>query len=90
MKRHQVMDLFYGHLNESVDGPWNVIEFSLPNTNHCKVLVKLSDGTEKFAYYYADRAQWIESVGYQSSYFWDCRTKEPLLNVVAWKLLKTD
>ncbi len=95
MKRHQVMDLFSSHLTEEVDGPWNEItdrSSSLPQTDRkgLKVKVKLDDGTETFAYFYKDKAEWIAAHGIKPSYFWHSKTHESLLNVTHWKNLKDD
>jgi hypothetical protein len=89
MKRHLVMDLFCSHLREPVEGDWNKIEDGLPKTKctGTKVIVKLKDDSETYAYFYKDKglcAEYVENL----SYFWDCTTKENLPNVVAWKYLK--
>ncbi len=78
MKRHQVMDLWHGNYTEPV-GEWIKVEDNLPNpiSRGCKVRVKLIDQSETFAYYYQD----------MTGVFFDCRTKEPLDNVIEWKKL---
>ncbi len=91
MKRHQVMDLFWGSSSEEI-GEWNHIKDSLPQpkSNGMKVKVKLDDGTQKYAYFYKDKALWIEKYGMKPSYFWDCRTKDPIFNVEEWKEIKKE
>ncbi len=88
MKRHLVMDLYYGNKTEVVDGPWNDVE-KLPDCSKCKVKVKLINKSERFAYFYLDKAHFILPLGVLS-YFWDCQTKEPLENVTHWKYIKDD
>ena len=84
------MDLLHGNLNEEVEGPWNEIKYDTPQIQRkaAKVKVKLSDDSEKFAYYYDDKCSWISIYGQKTSYFWCCATKEPLYNVSYWKYLK--
>ena len=77
MKRHTVMDLFYDHLKDPVDGDWNEYK---PNIQRCKLLVKLKDDSQTYAYFYGD--------GAHGHYFWSCKSKEPLDNVKTWKFLK--
>ncbi len=83
------MDLFHGNKTEEVEGPWNDVENGLPKCDSEKVKVKLSTGNEILAYFYSDGCYWIEKYGKKGSYFWDCQTKEPLLNVEKWKHLKS-
>lgn len=84
------MDLFYAHLTEEEPGPWNEIENGLPNIDSkgCKVIVKLSDMSETFAYFYPDKASWGAQYGIKPAFFWSCITREPLFNVTHWKKLK--
>jgi hypothetical protein len=91
MKRHQVMDLFHGNQTEAI-GEWHKVNDGLPNVKQCKCRVKLDDDTECFAYFYEDKALWIEkSTKQKGSYWWECANKEPLYDrVVAWKELKKD
>jgi len=90
MKRHQVMDLFHGSRNEPIEGPWNEFDKNHPQGRSEKVRVKLSDDSELSAYYYADKAQGLAQhiQACNPAYFWNCNTKEPLYNVIAWKYLK--
>ncbi len=86
MKRHLVMDLYYGNQTEVVDGPWNGVE-NLPDCTECKVKVILNNESETFAYFYRDKPYFISPIGVLS-HFWDCKMKEPLENVLYWKYLK--
>jgi hypothetical protein len=90
MKRHQVMDLFWCNVTQVVDGDWNKVENGLPicKSKGCKVWVKLEDNSECFAYFYDDMASFVRNSGIKPSYFWDCRSKEPLYNVKEWKALQ--
>jgi len=90
MKRHQVMDLWYGNLTNEVEGPWNNTEEGLPKKvfKGCKVKVKLSNGNETFAYFYEDKMISFSKFGIKPASFWECRSKEPLENVVQWKYLE--
>lgn len=89
MKRHQVMDLFWGNQAEEI-GKWKNVAEELPKPPRigCKIKVRLSDGRETYAYFYKDKCRWIETHGQKPAYFWECRSKEPLFNVVEWKELK--
>jgi len=86
MKRHQVMDLFFGDMTETIDEEWKT---GIPDTDRCKVKVKLSNGNEKFAYFYADKARINAMIG-ESAHFWHSQTHEPLYNVTHYKMLKND
>ncbi len=88
MKRHLVMDLIHGKKTEE-DGDW--IPFINANQLHNardKVKVKLSNGNNVFAYFYRDKGGFINDYTQDTSYFWDCQTKEPLFNVTHFKYLK--
>ena len=77
MKRHLVMDLFHGAENTPV-GDWTTQHPDIESKG-AKVLVRLNDNTERFAYFYSDKPH--------GSYFYDCKTSEPL-NPKEWKLLR--
>lgn len=89
MKRHEVMDLYFGHQKEVVEGLWNDVNESLPKKRNCKVRVKTIDGNETFAYFFADKCNFGPFVTHKS-YFWQCVTKEELMNFTHWKDLKDD
>ena len=87
MKRNSIMDVF--HRNRIAEmGEWFNFPENKPRSDSDKVKVRLSDENEIYAYYYADKAQWIAKYGYKPSYFWDSKTHEPLLNVTSWKYLE--
>ncbi len=54
-----------------------------------KLRVQLSNGEETNAYFYLDKCAWARLL-YKPSYFWDVNTKEPLYDVIAWKLMMTE
>ena len=92
LKRHQVSDLFYGNHTEVAEGPWHLFDSQYPDKtiealkNHRKIRVQLKNGVETCAYFYPDKCAWA-SMMYEPSYFWDTQTKEPLHDVVGWKLM---
>jgi hypothetical protein len=88
MKRHEVMDLFHGHMIEEVDGPWISVEKSLPDCKHTKVKAKLNNGDEVYAYFYADKAIKFNIFGIIPCHFWHCMSRDQLFNVTDWKYLK--
>jgi len=53
-----------------------------------KVKVKQENGAERYAYFYRDFGGFIQHYIKKSSYFWDCKTREPLFNVTHFKYLK--
>lgn len=93
LKRHLYTLLHYHDYTQEV-GEWNVIGDEKPKLDFTaiKLKVKLEDGEELYALYYEDRCQFLEfftqHLGYESSYFWCCDSKQPLYNVIAWKFLK--
>lgn len=85
----EVSDLFFGDYTEVVEGPWNDFDEKYPYKSaptQCKVRVRLDNGDERDAYFFADRAAWAKYT-YKPSYFWDVKTREPLHNVAYWKLM---
>lgn len=72
-------------------GDWNDVTEKLPEKKATIVWVKLTDQSERYAFYYQDKMRWIEYYGQTPSYFWDYNSKQPLFNVTHWKgLLKKD
>lgn len=78
MRRHEIMDLFFGDCNEQV-GDWHKIEDGLPQVKSkgTKVRVRLSNQIELFAYFYEDKCK-----------FWDSSSKQLLFNVTHWRAVK--
>jgi len=74
MKRHLVMDLFFGDLTEGC-GKWNSV-FTSPKGKR-KVIVKTIDGIEMPAYFYEDLG------GY-----WECKSRDKINNVIEWSEMK--
>jgi hypothetical protein len=77
------MDLFFRDQTEPVEGDWNL---GKPDGDKCKLLVKLKDGSETYAYFYGDGGRM--STWTYPSYFWRCDNKEPIDDVEGWKFLK--
>lgn len=87
MKRHQVMDLFEGPRNEPI-GEWIDFPKNYPEKNKDKLLVKLKDDTQIFAYYYSDSYGLNHHENPKGRYFWGCSDRKPIGDVKAWKYLK--
>lgn len=85
MKRHLVMDLYFGDQIEEAHEEWRE---GNPNIDKCKVKVKLSEGGECFAYFYSDMASFCAKIGIKPSYYWHSNTHEPLYDVTHYKILK--
>lgn len=66
MKRHLVMDLFWGNQKESI-GEWKEFPKERPQ-KHGKKWVKLADDSELFAYFYSDRPL--------RAHWWVCSSKD--------------
>lgn len=93
MKRFSVIELFSRDKTEVCDEEWHIVHDQmtredLPYDRSCKIWVKLFNGIERFAYFFEDRCDlgWMQNK--RLSYFWDCRTHEPLIDVIGWKNLK--
>ncbi len=54
------------------------------------VKVKLKNGDETKAYFYADKIGWIAFYGHKTGYFWHKDTKELIDHIVThWRHLRT-
>ena len=80
------MDLYHGQDNEII-GEWESVK-KLPDISCCKLKVKLTDDSEIFTYFYSDKAIWVQKYGIKPSYFWECKSKEPIYNVKEWKMMR--
>lgn len=87
MKRHQVMDLFYGSYKKVEDGEWK--DAKQHPERRCKVLAKLKNGNdtaEVFAYFYPDKCA-IPSASIHM-YFCSCKDHLPLDEFIThWKYI---
>ena len=82
------MELFFGSHNEEI-GEWIPIEEKMPSFpgGVGKVAVKINDCDSTHAFLCEDMGAWSCPM-LRPSYFWDCKSHDPIRNVTHFKYLK--
>ena len=88
MKRFEVTRIFYEQdYEDSKDkGQWFDVNEKLPDKNAGIFKVRLINSNEVKAFFYEDKASWIQKyTNDKCSYWWDFFNKNPLHDVTHWK-----
>lgn len=82
------MEIFRGKQTEEM-GDWISIEKELPTFQggNGKVAIKINDTDSTHAFFCEDMCAWVAPI-LKPSYFWHCKTHEPIRGVTHFKYLK--
>lgn len=65
---------------------WHTVEDRIPEVISGKYRVRMKDGSEIDAFFYADKISWIAYYGQKTSHWWNAKgNHERLDNVTHWR-----